>query len=365
MLIKQMESRTQVTVNLMKKEDWDFIMVVFRGTDTAQHFLFDKKDLLLSCYQKVDELIGKIMHIAPDATFLIVSDHGFERLKKIIYPDNVLYNAGILKPFQEQSGSASSIIWDLFLNKIFNYFLHILPLDTIRHSPPLKKLLFSSTSKHRILNLSQTKAFSMMEGRGIKINLKGRYKEGIIEDKDYEKTRDEIIKLFSELKDPADNKRLIEKVYRDNEIYGKKAWNPADLILRPKKGYSTAEWLRPYERLSAKLQSRRDKLPILFKHDLAERTGDHAPYGVFFAYGKGIKSNYKINNITVEDILPTIFTSMGIPLPKGIDGKVHENIFTEKPIIEKVDWNSYFSSKQTLSKSEIEKIRELRTKPKK
>jgi len=83
---------------------------------------------------------------------------------------------------------------------------------------------------------------------------------------------------------------------------------------------------------------------------------------VFFAHGKGIKSNYEVSNMSVEDILPMIFTAMNIPIPSSVDGKVHEDIFIERPIVEKIDWASYSSSKQTLAKSELEKIRELRKK---
>jgi len=79
---RQLESRAQVALNLMKESDWNFTMVVFRGTDTAQHFLFENKNLLLLCYQKVDEIIGTIMEKIPDALFFIVSDHGFEEIDK-------------------------------------------------------------------------------------------------------------------------------------------------------------------------------------------------------------------------------------------------------------------------------------------
>lgn len=360
-LIKQMESRAQVTINLMKKEDWDFTMVVFRGTDTAQHFLFDKKNLLLSCYQKVDELVGKIMEIAPKATFFIVSDHGFEEIKKIIHPDNILYNAGLLKPYQEPYDGAFSIIWYLFF-KMGRFFLRILPPDTIKHSTVIKKLLFSSASKHRVYDFSKTKAFCMSEGRGIQINLKGRYEEGIVENKDYEKTQDEIIKLFCELRDPEDNERFVEKVYRGNEIYGEAAWKPLDLVLQPKKGYTMSEGIRSYDILSHRLQSKADKLPILFKHDASERTGDHAPYGIFFAYGKDVKPGHTVHNISVMDVLPLVFTAMNIPVPNSIDGKVYAGIFREKPKVKTVDWKSFTSSKQMLKKSEIERIRELKEK---
>ena len=76
-------SHGEVTMNLMKMDDWDFTMVVFRGTDDAQHLLWNKKDLILSCYQQADEYIGKMMAEYPEANFILVSDHGFGKPKNI------------------------------------------------------------------------------------------------------------------------------------------------------------------------------------------------------------------------------------------------------------------------------------------
>jgi predicted AlkP superfamily pyrophosphatase or phosphodiesterase len=143
----------------MNESDWDFTMIVFRGTDTAQHFLFDKKDLLLSCYQKVDEFIGKIMNRTPDALFFVVSDHGFEEIKKILYPDNVLYNSSFLTPSQDPYDSPVSQFYSLIYRAI-NWFLGILPAKFLRESKTIKKLLFSGSSKAKLIDFSKTKAFS-------------------------------------------------------------------------------------------------------------------------------------------------------------------------------------------------------------
>lgn len=364
---RQMESRFHVGLKIMENFEWDFSMIVFRGTDTAQHFLFDKKELLLSCYIKVDDLVGKIMDKYHDITFFIISDHGFEKIEKIFYPDNVLYNEHFLTPIKDPYNNLISRFNSLFLTKyrVLNWYLRILPTKIIRESKLIKNILFSKASKSKLIDFSKTKAFSTADGRGIQISRKDKYKDGIVEEKDYDKLCSEIITTFKKIKDPTDGNQIVEKVYRWNEIYGNDAVDPPDLVFDLKKGTTASEWIYFPNKINDILQSKERKIPYIFNEDPSNRSGDHAPYGVFFAYGKGINSNYRINNITVEDILPTIFTSMDIPLPKGIDGKVHENIFTEKPIIEKVDWNSYFSSKQALSKSEIEKIRELRTKPKK
>ena len=73
-----------------------------------------------------------------------------------------------------------------------------------------------------------------------------------------------------------------------------------------------------------------------------------------------IKSNFEIKNISVEDVLPIIFTALEIPIPKNIDGKVHKNIFINKQIVRIVDWNLYSSRKKNLTQLENDKISELK-----
>jgi len=360
-LLRQMESRAEVILNLMKNLDWDFTMVVFRGTDTAQHFLFDKKDLVLLCYKKVDNLVGKITDKYPDVTFFIVSDHGFEKIEKIFYPDNVLYNEHFLTPIQDPYNSLISRFNSLFY-RVFNWYLKILPSKILRESKLIKKILFSKASKSKLIDFSKTKAFSMADGRGIQICRKDKYENGIVDPKDYEQVCKEIITLFKELKDPESGEHIIENIYRWDEIYDKDAEKPPDLVFDMKKGNAALEWMRFPKKMREMFQLKEQCIPYIFNDDPAGRLGDHAPYGVFFAYGKNIKPGNIIKEVSVEDVLPTVFATMGVSVPNSIDGKIHDEIFIEKPNIKRVDWNSYSSDKQTLSKGEEDKIKELRKK---
>jgi len=358
-ILRQMESRAKVTTNLMKKFDWDFTMVVFRGTDTAQHFLFDKKDLLLSCYQKVDQLVGEMIKTFTDAVFIIVSDHGFESIKKVLCPDNVLYNANLLWPIRDQYNSPISIIWNLTF-KIWNQVLRLMPTNTIKRSSFIRMLLFSGSSKDKLIDFSKTRAFSTAEGRGIQIALKDRYGEGIVDSKEYDKLCKEISVIFKDLKDPDTGKKIVEEVYQWDEVYGKQAIDPPDLILKLEKGFASTEGIRGPDGLSSILQSKGEIIPYIFKNDPAGRSGDHAPYGVIFAYGNSIKPGHVVKNISVGDILPIVFAAMGIPIPNSIDGKLFNDVFIEKPTVKIVDWKSYLSNKQILSEGELKKINEIR-----
>jgi len=358
-LLKQMESRANAAIKLMKEINWDFTMVVLRGTDTAQHFLFHDDTLLYKCYKKVDELIGKIMGAEPESTFFIVSDHGFQKIKKILYPDNVLYRNNLLVPHNDPSKNVLTLFWNL-IYRISRLILSIIPANKIKHSGILKNILFSSASKDKIYDLSKTKAFCTSEGRGIQINSEDSYSKGIVKREEFENIKNEIIKIFSELKDPETGKEFVSNVYRGNQIYGKNAHNPLDLVLDFKKGYTSSEGFRLPNNIFNVLNIEKKKFPILFGDDPVGRSGDHAPYGIFFAYGKNIKPANIIKEPSVEDILPTVFAEMDVAIPNNIDGKIHHEIFIKKPVIKTVDWKLYLSDKKILSTKEMEKINTLK-----
>jgi len=271
-----------------------------------------------------------------------------------------LYNAGLLKPAKLLLHGPASVFWSL-VGKGVNFILRRFPPQTIKRSSLIRKLLFAGSSKHTLINFSKTKAFSTADGRGIQINQKKRYADGIVDDEEYKKLCKEIRILFSELRDLQTTEKIVEEVYQWNEIYGKDAIYPPDLILKLKKGYTAAEWLRIPNTFQKVVKSHDISFPYLFEDDTAGRTGDHAPHGVFFSYGKNIREGYQISGISVEDLFPMIFTMLGVSSPKSIDGKLHEDVFSEKPDVKVVEWKPYLSTKLTLSATELKKIRELRT----
>jgi predicted AlkP superfamily phosphohydrolase/phosphomutase len=354
----QMTSRFTVAGNLMRETPWDFCMVVFRGTDTAQHFLFDNEILLLSCYKKVDELVGKIIENNADATIFIVSDHGFEQIKKVLYPDNVLYNSKFLVPTWDPYDNFQSLAYSIAY-RYLQWVLKKLPKKTLQESKIIKQLLFSSASKAALIDFTKTKAFSTADGRGIQLCLAEKYKNGIVSKDTSKQLITELISLLSNLKDPKDNSLLIDKVYKSEEIFGKDAIDPPDLVFDLKPGVTASEWISFPTTLHEMLRYKKNSIPYVYSKDPAGRTGDHAAFGVFFAYGSNIKANQLLSGIKVEDVLPTVFNCLGLSLPSYIDGNAIKDIFIEKPSVEDFDW-SQFSKKPPLKSSEIKKIIALR-----
>jgi predicted AlkP superfamily phosphohydrolase/phosphomutase len=306
----------------------------------------------------VDSLIEKIVKNHPEACFFLVSDHGFEEIKKIFYPDNMLYNKGYLTPKQDPFSSPISQFF-IFVNRFFNTILKILPKKTLKESEFLKNILFKSSTKSNLIDFSKTIAFATADGRGIQICSKKRFSGGIVEIKDYDNIRNKIKKDLLEIKDPETGEKIIENIYNFEEVYGEEAIDSPDIVFDFKKGITAAEWIKFPDKIEDIIHSKKRNIPYIFKKDTAGRTGDHSPYGIFYAYGDNIKANYEIKDISVQDVLPTIFTYMNFSKPSKVDGISKDEIFIIKPKVRDI-WKSEITKKPQLKKSELSIINKLK-----
>lgn len=347
-------SHATVTLNLMDKYDWDFTMVVFRGTDDVQHLLWDRKDLILSCYKKADEYIGKIMNKYPDALLVIVSDHGFGKAHKYFYVNNALYNAGYIKTTSNPAYNFNNL-FILFFDKTSKLIFHLLPIQKIVRSHFGKKFILSSGLGANI-DFSKTIAvYHSVCSRGIRINLKDRYEHGIVEKKEYHKIRNELIEYLRNIRDPETGEKIIQKIYTFEEIYGENAVNnPLDIIFDLKEEYGAQELIQPYIGFNSIFKRRKQNLPFVTAPGFYDWMGDHRPNGIIFMYGENIRQNYQIS-ASVVDLVPTILSMMNIPISSNIDGKVIEDVFIKKPQVKKVS-----SKEKFLTEVELKKIKKLK-----
>jgi len=354
-------SHTTVTLNLMKQTEWDFAMVVFRGTDDVQHLLWGNKELILSCYQKADECLGKIQEAFPDAVVALVSDHGFGTPKKYLYVNNVLYNAGYLQTFFDPRRDWSTVLMTLF-DRFSWFFYHLVPVRKLARSRLGQKLIFSSGGNKNI-DLSKTRAvYQSVCSCGIKINRRDAQGNGVVAAEDYERLRDELIRLFSALTDPETRQRIVKKVHRSEDVYGKDAVNdPLDLIFEMEPGYSTHELLKPVGGSPPVSGAGRKQMSFLATPGFYDWVGDHHPDGIVFIAGPGIQSNQRIS-ASVVDIVPTVLALMDLPIPDNLDGTVIKDAFVVLPKTKKVRRVPKTVAQKLLSEGEMRKIRELRSK---
>ena len=348
-------SHATVTMNLMERYKWDFTMVVFRGTDDVQHLLWNRMDLVLSCYQKADEYIGEMIDRYPDATFIIVSDHGFGKPKKYFYVNNALYNAGYLKTKSNPTRNMQTLT-AAFFEKSSRILFHILPIQRIVRSSIGRKLILSSGGTSGI-DFDSSKAFyHSVCSRGIRIIRKDKYGRGLVDEDNYEKVREELIEFLKNIRDPDTDEKIVEKVYKWEEIYGEDAVNdPLDIIFDLKEEYGAQELLQPPQGLRSMLRST-SKLEILSPPGFYDWLGDHRRNGILFMYGNNIERGKRID-ASVLDITPTVLALLGVPIPTYIDGSIISNAFIEKIEVKRIDYKE-----KKLTEAELKRIRKLRLK---
>ncbi len=225
---RTLEFKEKLLFDEMEKKP-TLLIAIFYQTDTIQHTFYrymdeenpnyqnipgDErtryKDEILRIYQRMDDVVGKVMERADDDTTVIVlSDHGFNPFRKAVNLNRWLADNGFLK----LRPGANSTFYRL--NNLFG-----------------EKGLFWND-----VLMNESEAYSLGLGN-IYINLKGRESQGIVEPKDYDAVRDKIIKGLVNLRDPQSSERIIAKVQKREALYsGPYTNNSADLVVSFNPGY--------------------------------------------------------------------------------------------------------------------------------
>jgi len=307
---------------------WDALMVVFKLIDNLQHKTWKyidprwsdrnpaRRDMVKGCFEEADKAVGVLLDYAKahNAAVMMVSDHGHGSLEGKVYPNRLLEKWGYLKlrglP-SRMSTRAREILGHLNPKR----GPHVSHKDITHHLP---------------LVLSETKAVVMHAGNAgfLYLNLKGRQPTGIVDPKDYDSVREDLIRRFRgpdcRVRTPSGAEiELFPKVYKPEEIYNvsreDQPWLP-DLLLmqhetlaavRRMRGRHVNQWL-PYRRME----------------------GTHRMEGIFIAGGPGIRHT---NGVTTQlaDCAPTLLAMLGVHVPDDMQGRVLTEIFETAPTVEK------------------------------
>ncbi|MFQ6118950.1 MAG: alkaline phosphatase family protein, partial [Methanosarcinales archaeon] len=399
-LIETEERKAEATLYLMKKYEWDFFMVMFAGTDPIQHFFWKDMDTkhpghdsnrakkygnaILNMYQKLDGIVGDILkQIDDNTTVIIMSDHGFGPLYKELHLNTWLMENGLLKlkkkkdmPFYKYWLHKSG-----FTREMATTLLIKLGLEKIIESIP-KKIKNSIPSHYTPseIDWSETKAYSVATHGLVYINLKGRNRTGIVSaGKEYEELRDYIIKELQKLKDPETNKKIVDKVFKREDIYfGEYVDKAPDLFVLTDMTYHNIGhldnilikpvWSRHDNANStfadhSAFFGRSGKLSSWMRKQRSIGSGSHRMNGIFIMQGKNIKKNIKLQNIEIIDIAPTILYLMKIQVPSDMDGKILKNAFSTEwinnsPVLHKDISSDGASTNYALSEEDEEKVKE-------
>jgi predicted AlkP superfamily phosphohydrolase/phosphomutase len=334
------ELRIKAFDYLQQRESWDFAMLVFNGTDTISHALWKYMDkshplhngkaaekfgnAIRDYYKTVDGYLAKMMdELDSDTTLVLMSDHGFGPFHKFIHVNNWLIQEGFmrirpgiwprLKKGLFNLGFAPMKVYDLLMRLGFGG----LKRKVVRgQGQGLLKALFLSFAD---VDWTKTAAYSLGNVGQIYLNVAGREPHGSVEPgAGYEKLRDEIIERLEELADPVTGEKVVETVYRREDIYkGEQLGLAPDIVFMPRRleyfgfgeyEFGSNEIIEPMKR---------------------GISGTHRMNGIFLAYGENIQPGIALEKAHITDLAPTILYMMGLQPPEHMDGRVLSEIFCD------------------------------------
>lgn len=308
--------QTETLFYLMDKYEWDFFIVNYQA---HQHWLIH--GMVLPQCQDLDNKIGDILkRLDKDTMVILMSDHGTMPVYKDIFINEFLKKLGLLEIIERLSALKYLLIIlnivESNFSKIFRKLNLNLPFIRLILSTIMMKLSSWLSSKFldsSKIDWSRSKAFSI-EADSIFINLEGREPKGVVNSCEYDDLRNHIIEELSKLKDPITGVKVIDNVYKKEEIYHGEYMNYApDLLVTPNEGYRLALFNFDGSIIETTLRKTYQEKP-----------------GIFAAMGPNIKKGvYLGEEIQLVDLAPTILHMLNLPIVKDMDGKVLIDIFEE------------------------------------
>ncbi len=286
--------------NILNEKDYDFVSIVLPFPDQTfhkdSHEVLNVKKKSREIWNMIDSLLGEI--IKKSKNIFIVSDHGLGSYR---------YYANPLIPLIEKKRN-----YDLFtsfytINDKLSLFFKI-PMRVIIKKTIIRRYFNVLRERNELYKLSQEEAWKGYETEMDKLSI--TY--------DMHDPADVWVSYFLNDKQRALYMKLIDKDEISKYI---KIVKTEDLF----KGSFYPEF--PSAIIMPKFIDRIyldfSLQPLSFSRLRFDLRTNHHIYGVFIAYGEKIY-NRKITlkePLTNYDITPTILSSLGLPIPKGTDGK--------------------------------------------
>ena len=320
---------------LLGREPFDCFMLLFGESDTAAHHFWGLHDAasprhdaaaaaelgnpLRTVYAALDAAIGRLLARVPQATVMLVSDHGFGGAgTTAVHLNRWLAAEGLLR-FAPRAAAAR--------------WAGALRAAAVRAVPERWQARCFRLADGRLASRLEsgvrfggidwpgTRAFSEELGYfpSIWLNVVGRERCGTVPVAEYRATCDAISARLLAWRDPLNGGRVVRRVWPRDELYqGPCVASAPDLVLELETpgGYSYVG-----------LPSYGSAGPVVEALDvarlggkLAGMTGSHRPDGLFVLHGPGIAAG-RLDGAHIMDLAPTILALCDVATPDGWDGR--------------------------------------------
>jgi predicted AlkP superfamily phosphohydrolase/phosphomutase len=320
------EDRERALNFLMKRGEWDFLMVVFSVLDRAQHDYWadmdpahprhdpntptEFRDFIHEIYQRLDSAIGRLIEQLPAETrVLVVSDHGFCSELFEIRVNELLAGAGLLA-FKSPASRKNKARVRTLKEKVARRLLPAVSDGNVLD----RKVVYGSAYLDEI-DWRRTRAF-FCQDKGVWINLAGRESQGIVSESERDSVTEETRAALLRLTSTQDGEPVFERVMRREEAFnGASCGTLPDLVMIPRRDEYVYNERPSYGEVIVPADS---------------TTGTHSRDGIFIAWGRDIKSGATLaKHPNLRDVGPTALASLGCPLTIDMDGEPLMELFAD------------------------------------
>ncbi|TKJ28414.1 MAG: hypothetical protein CEE40_11765 [Chloroflexi bacterium B3_Chlor] len=349
------EKQKRGFVALLRREDWDCAMVMFRATDVIPHHFWQKQNLIRECYHYIDAFVGEIVSAFPYAAIFLISDHGLQAQPSDFHINKWLIDDGYMSI---KIGHASQVSrWEEIgglegraqlaeshlrpsnafrvllrmgftgrsLRKVmprawWNALKRSVPRSIKDHIPATDDAAYDVDWDHTLASAYQ---LYTRESKAIKIvNLDQRSREGVCA---------ELVEKLGSLRDPQTGGPIVRRAYRREELYeGPYVDQAPDIILDLHDGYNLTNAFFADDYVTSRDEVR----------------GCHHREGIFLACGDDIERGKGLGyHPSLLDVMPTVLHYLESPVPDDCDGRVLKEILESgsephlrEVVYEAMDW---------------------------
>jgi predicted AlkP superfamily phosphohydrolase/phosphomutase len=312
---------------LADRFDPEFGFLQFQKTDAVFHDYPGDHEKVRRIYRAVDDQIGAIRESCNPETIIVASDHGMGKYDGYEFRANqFLHDEGFVETTTDGHGvpswfqikdeeltrsddqSTGHPVLERLATAVVTVGLTYQRGKAILERVGLAEFIGQRLPVGAVFAASNAVDFDSSQAYlrspselGIRLNVRGREPEGVVQEADYETVRAELISLLSAVKTPDGEPVFEEVVPRDAYIHGPYAEEAVDILT----------------------------IPTDFQHGLSALIGEkfaepepwnHKRDGIVAVAGPDIEPEATLGDPQLFDVAPTVLATLGIEPAAMMDG---------------------------------------------
>lgn len=297
-VVDLIEQRLQTFRDLLEERPVDVAHCTVFYVNVLQHF-FWRGEPTRRAWEVIDEHVGAIREAHPDATLLLMSDHGCTDVDTVFYANSWLEDQGYLVTESGASDAFSLVgINKKRVSKLAHCFgIHDLVVrlapERLKQSVPEDEEGFKREQKLERVDWEQTRAVASGQGLVYAVD-------------DDPATVGELVDDLSSLTGP-NGRPIARQVFRREEIYrGPYVEDAPNVVFDQRPGVHTSGAIGDNPTFSGPDQWEAENV----------RTG------LFLADGPAVDGSTELGTISITDLAPTVLHSVDSAVPTDMDGRI-------------------------------------------